>query len=206
MVKRSLGKIDPSYTISASGSTSSGISQDTLAHVVTPLANDISALSGSLDTTNATVAHMSSDVSTLRSDVDTLSGKIADVAPLSAEDRSVLDSLLSTVDALYVQIRTTFQAVVTFAKGAIFYGSVEFHGRVTFYDADMAGTATIPVGSRSVYVAFHDPYSVIPKITASADDFVTFRITDKTTAGFTIEIQTPATSSVSFDWIALHVK
>ena len=206
MVKRSLSKIDPGNTISTSGSTSSGVSQGTFASAVTTLANGVSSLSGSLDMTNTTVSRISSDVSTLRSDVDTLSGKIAQVVPLSEEDRSVLDSLKSTVDALIVSISTTFSEVVTFVKGAIFYGSVEFHGRVTFYDADMAGTATIPAGAQSVYVAFHDPYTVIPKITASADDFVTFRITDKTTAGFTIEIQTPATSSVSFDWIALHVK
>ena len=124
MVKRSLGKIDPSYTITSpalSGSTSSGgLSQGGFASTLTTLATGVSTLSGSLDTMNSTISRMSSDGSSLRTDVDTLSGKLADVATISPEDRGVLDAILSTVDALYVQIRTTFEAVVTFAKGVVF--------------------------------------------------------------------------------------
>lgn len=70
----------------------------------------------------------------------------------------------------------------------------------------MAGTATIPAGSKSIQINFVNPYVFVPKITATADDFVTFRITNKSINGFTLEIKDIAGNDVSFDWIALHVK
>ena len=70
----------------------------------------------------------------------------------------------------------------------------------------MAGTATIKAGVQSASVNFSSPYAVTPKITASADDFVNYRITQKSGNGFTIELEHPATRDVSLDWIALYVK
>lgn len=105
-----------------------------------------------------------------------------------------------------MKVQTTFSETVVFMKSVIFKGSVTFEGRVTFEDTDMAGNATIPAGSRSTRINFQNPYSVIPTITATANDFVTFRITGKSTTGFTIEIESPLDRDVSLDWIALHVK
>lgn len=51
-----------------------------------------------------------------------------------------------------------------------------------------------------------NPYAVVPKITATADDFASFRIINKSVNGFTIEIKDSAENNISFDWIALHVK
>lgn len=41
-------------------------------------------------------------------------------AALSSEDQTVLDSILGTADALFVQAQTTFTEMVTFAKSVIF--------------------------------------------------------------------------------------
>lgn len=80
-----------------------------------------------------------------------------------------------------------------------------FEERVTFKDTDMAGTATIRSGSNSVHITFTQAYATIPKITVTADTFVTYRVTSKSLSGFTIETQVPVTEDTSFDWIALLV-
>lgn len=64
-------------------------------------------------------------------------------------------------------------------KAVVFQSTVTFESRVTFKDTDMAGSAIIQAGSRSVQVIFDTPYSIIPKITASADSFARYRITNK---------------------------
>lgn len=69
----------------------------------------------------------------------------------------------------------------------------------------MAGTATIRAGSNSVHITFAQAYNTIPKITVTADTFVTYRVTAKSLNGFTIETQVPVTEDTSFDWIALLV-
>lgn len=95
--------------------------------------------------------------------------------------------------------------MVTFVKSVIFQSSVTFEERVTFKDTDMAGTATIRSGSNSVHITFAQAYITIPKITVTADTFVTYRVTAKSQNGFTIETQVPVTEDTSFDWIALLV-
>lgn len=94
--------------------------------------------------------------------------------------------------------------MVTFAKHVVFKASVLFEGRVTFADKDMAGTALIRAGQSSVRVDFVAAYQFVPKVTVSADAFVTYRVTEKGITGFTIETQSPVSVDTSFDWIALE--
>jgi hypothetical protein len=47
---------------------------------------------------------------------------------------------------------------------------------------------------------------VLPRITATADGFTSFRIQDKSKNGFTIEVPNDVREDISFDWIALSVR
>lgn len=81
-----------------------------------------------------------------------------------------------------------------------------FAGRVIFEDEDMAGTAIIQAGATSVDVDFSRPYETTPKITASSNSFVNYKIIKKSAYGFTIAIADPVSSEISFDWIAIMVR
>ena len=80
-----------------------------------------------------------------------------------------------------------------------------FQSRVTFSDRDMAGTAVIRSGGKSVHISFSTPYALIPKVVVTADTFARYRVTAKTGNGFIIETESPVTEDTSFDWIALAI-
>lgn len=145
MVKKSLLKIDPSY-LSPQASLSGSLDVSTIGNTMTTIASAVSGVSTSLDETRATVRSQADIIASLQADLLALSGAIADrhSATISSEDQGVLDSIISSAGKLSVQAETVFTEAVTFSKKAIFNSSVEFRGRVTFYDRDMAGTATIP--------------------------------------------------------------
>jgi hypothetical protein len=93
---------------------------------------------------------------------------------LSEEDQSVLGMLRSSLNSLFVEIRTVFTELVTFTRSVIFESLVTFkdkvifEARVTFSDPDMAGTATISAGTDTVHVEFSRPYGVKPIVTIAA--------------------------------------
>jgi hypothetical protein len=95
--------------------------------------------------------------------------------------------------------------MVIFVKSVVFQSAVTFQDRVTFQDHDMGGTAIIRSGAHSVHVDFTHAYTITPRVTVTADAFITYRVTAKGVSGFTIETQMPVSSDTSFDWIALQV-
>ena len=125
---------------------------------------------------------------------------------ISNEDQSILDNITGTINSIIVQVQSTFSEIVTFLKSVTFKSTVVFEDRVTFSDTDMAGTATIIAGAKSVHITFDRTYSVIPKITATSDGFVNYRIISKSINGFVIETQVPVTETTSFDWMAIAIK
>jgi hypothetical protein len=125
---------------------------------------------------------------------------------ISIEDQSILDNITGTINSIIVQVQSTFSEIVTFLKSVTFKSTVVFEDRVTFSDTDMAGTATIVAGAKSVHITFDRAYSVVPKITATSDGFVNYRIISKSTNGFVIETQVPVTETTSFDWMAIAIK
>ena len=124
----------------------------------------------------------------------------------SGTSSSWIDTAFSYASSLLVRVEATFSEMVTFMKSVVFRSTVTFEDRVTFSDKDMAGTATIRAGESSVRVDFSHPYSEIPRVTVTADAFVTYRVTDKMVTGFTIETQTPVSTDTNFDWIAIMVR
>lgn len=117
-----------------------------------------------------------------------------------------IESVFSYTSSLLVRVEATFSEMVTFMKSVVFRSTVTFEDRVTFSDKDMAGTATIRAGESSVRIDFSHPYSEIPRVTVTADAFVTYRVTDKMVTGFTIETQTPVPTDTKFDWMAVMVR
>ena len=124
----------------------------------------------------------------------------------SGSPSSWVDTAFSFVSSLMVRAEATFSEMVTFMKSVVFRSTVTFEDRVTFSDKDMAGTATIRAGERTVRIDFSHAYSEIPRVTVTADAFVTYRVIDKMVTGFTIETQTPVTTDTNFDWMAIMVR
>ncbi|NRH21421.1 hypothetical protein HOO68_05230, partial [Candidatus Gracilibacteria bacterium] len=200
MVNKSLTKIDPSF---GSGGTTS------FSAVFTSLSKNLESLSGSVNSIFEQFTSLSGTVNTLQSRIDAMSGTTQIIqntnSPVSTEDQSLLDAIIGAIDSLIVQVKTTFNEIVIFVKSVTFQSTVTFEDRVTFQDKDMAGTAVLQSGQKSVRVTFAQAYSETPKITISADTFAKYRVTNKSITGFTIETQEAVTEETSFDWIAIMV-
>lgn len=200
MVNKSLNKIDPSF---GSGGMAS------ISTVFTSLSKNLESLSGSVNSIFEQFTTLSNNVNSLQSRLDTMSGTTQIIqntnSPVSTEDQSLLDAIIGAIDSLIVQVKTTFNEIVIFVKSVTFQSTVTFEDRVTFKDKDMAGTAVLQSGQKSVQVTFIHAYSETPKITISADTFAKYRVTNKSTTGFTIETQEAVTEETSFDWIAIMV-
>ncbi len=200
MVNKSLTKLDPSFG-------SGGIAS--ISTVFTSLSKNLESLSGSVNSIFEQFTTLSNNVNTLQSRLDTMSGTTQITyntnSSVSTEDQSVLDAIIGAIDSLIIQVKTTFNEIVIFVKSVTFESTVTFEDRVTFEDKDMAGTAVLVSGQKSIRVTFTQAYSEIPKITMSADTFAKYRITNKSTTGFTIETQEAVTENTSFDWIAIMI-
>lgn len=66
-----------------------------------------------------------------------------------------------------------------------------------------AGTAMVRAGDNQVTVTFNGPYASTPKIIVTPDDFVEYRVQQKSATGFVIQLKDPATTDTHFDWVAL---
>lgn len=209
MVNKSLAKIDP---LLASGSMVNFTS------TITSLASSMNSISGSLTDITTQYSGLSGNVHTLLDQFLSLSGTVSDIRThlndtssnqgtnISTENQSVLDAIIGTINSLIIEVGVTFQEIATFMKSVVFQSTVTFQNRVTFEDTDMAGTAIIQAGSKSVHINFNTTYTTVPKITVTGDTFVNYRVTGKSIHGFTIETQLPVTENTSFDWIALMVQ
>lgn len=102
---------------------------------------------------------------------------------------------------------TTFKGQTVFTGGSTFDGDVAFNGNVVFSE-NSAGVVTIPAGSTSVVVQYTKAMSPIPTATATAQDFIdgSYRLTDISTIGFTIELNQVQTKPVKFNWTAVQSK
>ncbi len=91
---------------------------------------------------------------------------------------------------------------ITISGLALFLGDVDVRGEFSV-SRRQAGVAVIPQGAHRIVVAFSGAFIHTPIITASSDDFGSFRIRYKTQTGFTIELRDVAISDVRFDWFAV---
>lgn len=217
MVQKSLSKLSPSFASGVSF-TASGLSLDGFGSAVNTIASALLSVSGSVNSLASDVEKLQSEIATLLSQ-QSVSQNTAPVtqettqvtttmqAPvLTDTEKAIIAAFDRTADALLVKAETTFESFVSFSRSVVFRASVTFAGRVIFEDEDMAGTAIIEAGASSVEVNFSRPYEVTPKITTSSNSFVSYRITGKSSYGFTIVLSEPSSSDASFDWIAIMVR
>lgn len=139
------------------------------------------ASTGALNTLSGQVSALSGQVALLSqsSGSTIVNNYYSSGTTSSGSSSSWVDTAFSFVSSLIVRAEATFSEMVTFMKSVVFRSTVTFEDRVTFSDKDMAGTATIRAGERSIRVDFSHPYSEIPRVTVTADAFVTYRVTDK---------------------------
>ena len=104
-------------------------------------------------------------------------------------------------------IKSFFDSIsVVFRKTATFLSDVTFGGRVTFKDKDLAGRATVKFGETFVKVVFANPYESKPIINLTPEGSVDkYFLENVSTNGFTIRLNTPAETDVTFNWIALQI-
>lgn len=174
------------------------------------------ASTGAVDTLSGQVASLSVDVTSLSGQVALLSQNSGSTvvnhnyytsgATASPPSSSWIESVFSYASSLLVQVEATFSEMVTFMKSVVFRSSVTFEDRVTFSDKDMAGTALIQNGSKTVRVDFTQSYQEVPKVIVTADTFSTYRVTEKSRHGFTIEVREIAAEDIAFDWMAIVVR
>jgi filamentous hemagglutinin len=151
---------------------------------------------------------------TLRGDVSIdgkliLNGEEFDPQTMIAASGSALDIAELTIrEALFVLGDVTIEGL------AQFLGNVEIHGNLTvsgsliasgtlIVNDNQAGVAVIPKTGKEVTVAFEPAYTVAPIVTASSDDFASWRIRKQSATGFTIELKTTAENDITFTWHAL---
>jgi hypothetical protein len=106
--------------------------------------------------------------------------------------------------------KVTFAALTTFRSNTIFVGDANFKGNVNFngevrLGANTTGTINIPAGATHANVVFTKPFSTTPTVTISPQDFIdgAYKVSNKSTSGFEIELQKPQSNISRFDWQAL---
>jgi hypothetical protein len=111
------------------------------------------------------------------------------------------------------QGKATFDALASFKGQSVFTGDATFNGSVTFngevkFDTNTTGVATLPAGVTKVHVGFSRPFSAIPSVTVTPQEFITgaYKVSGKTASGFDIDLQQPQISAIKFDWQALLSK
>jgi hypothetical protein len=144
---------------------------------------------------------------------------IEGIATISADlhvwGSSIIQGVLNVIDSI-----TTNNLVVgkwaDFLNSVIFRGDVNFLGRPTF-NKDTAGTAIIKKDSDRVVITFDREYVQVPVVTANMvfgeinekqifDQNYSLIISQRTTKGFSIVLNKPAVSDLTFSWLAFAVK
>jgi hypothetical protein len=93
--------------------------------------------------------------------------------------------------------------VLTVDAQATFKGAVSFGGHITVGE-DTAGSVTVASGETSARVEFAQAYSGAPRVQVTPRDFApSYRVTEVSSDGFTLELQVAADADVAFDWFAV---
>ncbi len=133
---------------------------------------------------------------------------------LQVKGSSLIEGVLNVIDTVTssnVVVSNWFSAM----GKAIFHDSVLFMGRPTF-NADTGGYVVVKKGQKSVQVLFSTEYDYVPVINITQvtekdnmeEAFTNtsrFVIGNRTTKGFTIQLENAATEDMTFSWTALSI-
>jgi hypothetical protein len=149
----------------------------------------------------------------------TLTGTVNEIA---AAPIAIQDGALANLE------KVIFEDEATFTGTIVFEGDIFFAGRPVF-NADTAGFAKIKEGDSQVEITFEKEYGAVPVVNANMtfDEVVlpdgtiqdpieqetqvlvadmSYIVSRRTTKGFTIVLNKPAVSDLSFSWVAIAVK
>lgn len=114
---------------------------------------------------------------------------------------SAIQELVEKLASISLRIDHLFEQIVTFTKTVIFQKSPIYE------DRDVAGFATIRAGDQMVKIEFETPYEDTPVVTISPIGSTTFAYIDELDKrGFTIHLDTPASTDKRFSWMTLLVR
>jgi len=129
----------------------------------------------------------------------TAPGKIIGYALESFDEENREDKILVLINLEFYQGPGNVNATVLANQtmGPIFPGHVSFN-------QDTVGQATILLNSTSVRINFTEEYEVVPIVTVTQLEFIDgqYRVAEKTTKGFVIELQNTQEIEIAFDWHA----
>lgn len=156
-----------------------------------------------------------------RNDILLLNGLFVDglatvSANLRVKNNTLIEGILNVVDTVMSK-NLVINGLATFFGDTLFKGNVVFVGHAAF-SKDMVGTAVIKKDSTSIEVKFAKEYDQVPGVNVTisleatpeleqqvfAND-LKYLVTNKTTKGFTILLNKPATTDIAFSWMALGV-
>ncbi|MDE2588732.1 MAG: hypothetical protein KGL95_03605, partial [Patescibacteria group bacterium] len=136
----------------------------------------------------------------------------------------LFEGVLSVIDTLRTS-NLIVGSIADFFDNVVFHKDVTFTGRPTF-NSDTAGFAVIHTGATQVDVSYTNTYDTMPVVTATMlttdgatqsataqnalqqtilSQGYTYVVTNQTTSGFSIILNKPATTDVSFSWTAISV-
>ncbi len=87
---------------------------------------------------------------------------------------------------------------------ATFIGKTIFSGDVTF-NSDTAGIATLPAGASTIRINYSKPLATVPVVTTTPKGPISggYWVTNETTTGFNIELESVQAEAKSFGWQAI---
>ena len=150
----------------------------------------------------------------IENEVIVINRSVAMRSGLSASGEVTLDGQLTVYGKATFENETIFKQLTSFFQTTIFKGKTEFEDKIT-YKQDAAGIAIIEQYEDYVTVVFEREYETVPVITislvqeqeATASSFLKwYYVKEKSTKGFTIQLDVPTEEALSFNWIAMQVK
>jgi site-specific recombinase XerD len=195
---------------------------DVLTNQITALNNSLAVLS---DSTGS--AQFATSSAQLPTSLNLASLNVAGLATVSGDlnvgGSSLIQGALSVLNNITTQNLLVSQFAY-FIQDVVFKGNVRFDSTPTF-NSDTAGFAVVNKGYQSVNVAFTTEYVNTPIVTASIaldkmtdataaakldsailNGNISYIITNRSSKGFTIKLNQPASNDLSFSWVALSVQ
>ncbi|MDE2026163.1 MAG: hypothetical protein KGJ07_06720, partial [Patescibacteria group bacterium] len=188
------------------------------------IAGQISSLQSDVATMSATSTFTSTPSADLSMNNLSVLGLATVSADLRVKGNGLFEGVLSVIDTLRTS-NLIVGSIADFFDNVVFHKDVTFTGRPTF-NSDTAGFAVIHTGATQVDVSYTNTYDTMPVVTATMlttdgatqsataqnalqqtilSQGYTYVVTNQTTSGFSIILNKPATTDVSFSWTAISV-
>jgi hypothetical protein len=191
------------------------------------LTNQISSLSNSVAVLGTQSANLTTVSGQLSSTLNLSSLNVDGLATVSGDliikGNGLFQGALNVLESITTK-NLTVSDFAYFVNDVVFNGSVRFN-QVPTFSKDTAGFAVIKQGGDVVQITFDQEYNNTPVVTASIvldkvgdsvtqkqledgilNGNITYVITQRTTKGFVIRLNKPASQDLNFSWVALSVK